>query len=209
MKLAKITHAFKHRLFLATLIKWLDRNLKVRLCPYYLMQEGYSLLKVDSIRPTGYETQIVDSDFLKSSSFLDPSIHKDTWEQRFSKGHLCIALVHSKEIAAYCWADTKEFNFRPESFPLGPKDAYLYDAYTCEAFRGKGLAPYMRQQCYKVLKEQGYEKLYSVTETFNTSSKIFKAKLNAQFVHLYLKLDIRKKEFCHITLRTYKAAPKT
>ena len=116
------------------------------------------------------------------------------------KSHICVALKKSGKVAAYCWADPEEYSFRPEFSPLGPRDAYLYNAFTLEEFRGMGLAPYMRKHCYEVLRAQGYQRLFSITEYFNTSAISFKRKLDARFISCNLRLSFRNREFCHLVL---------
>ena len=58
----------------------------------------------------------------------------------------------------------------------------LFDAYTLDSFRGKGIAPYIRYQLYKELEKTGRMTLYSISERFNLSSIRFKKKLNARLV---------------------------
>jgi hypothetical protein len=75
--------------------------------------------------------------------------------------------------------------------------------YTFEAYRGKNLAPYLRYHSYKLLEDQGIDKLYSISAYFNKSSLKFKQKLNAQHLQLLLHVGLFKRFHWNYTLKTY------
>jgi len=203
MKLANVIYSFKYGIFLQNFKIWLGRHLGFRFFPYYLMEEGSSVLSNSGSDPEGFELCVINHEDLQNPDQFGPSVRLEQWKQRLEKGHVCIALRKSGEVAAYCWADTKEFNFRPESFSLKKEEAYLYDAYVEDTFRGQGLAPYMRIQCYRLLNSRGFNRFYSVSDYFNTPTHRFKKKLNARAVRLVLKIELRRKEICHIVIRDY------
>jgi len=204
MKLANIIYSLKHRIFIQEFKIWFGRQTGIRFFPYYLMEEGSIPVKDSGPDPEGFEVCLIDSGDLQYPDQFGTSVHLETWRKRIEKGDLCIALRKSGQVAAYCWADTREFNFRPETFQLEEGDAYLYDAYTEVAFRGLGLAPYMRKQSYMKLNEMGYHRFYSVSDYFNTPTHRFKKKLNARIVRFVLRISLRnKKELCHVVIRDY------
>ncbi|MGB5203659.1 MAG: hypothetical protein WBN63_05670 [Eudoraea sp.] len=99
--------------------------------------------------------------------------------------------------------ELNDFNYRHKTFNLKENEAYLFDMYTFEAHRGKNLAPYLRYQSYLMLKDIGRDKIYSITQYFNKSSKRFKKKLNARNLQLYINIIIFKKYQHHFVLRSY------
>jgi len=204
MKLKNIKHALKHGLFLQEFKKWLGRHVDFRFIPYYLMEERAFPGEPSVKDPQGYEVRILKGGTeLQDIVRQNPSVYTASWKERFEKSHLCVALLKSGRLAAYCWADPEEFNFSPRSLSLEAGDAYLYDAFTIDAFRGQGLAPYMRKQCYRILNEQGYDRFYSVSDLSNSSTIKFKKKLHARILRLRLKIDFRGKELCNLAIRNY------
>jgi len=101
---------------------------------------------------------------------------------RLKEGKMCFGAKQEGNLAAFSWCDIEEFNFKGLGFPLRKNEAYLFDAYTFDSFRGRGMAPYLRYQLYKELAKMGRHRLYSVSERFNASSLRFKRKLNARVI---------------------------
>ncbi len=123
--------------------------------------------------------------------------------RRLKEGKKCLGVKHHGEVTAFTWYDLDEFNFKGYTFPLKENEAYLFDTYTLISFRGKGIAPYMRYQCYKELANLGRHKLYSITERFNTPAVKFKEKLNAKLLELYVYIELFKKWHFHSRLKKY------
>lgn len=117
---------------------------------------------------------------------------------------LCFALRIEGEIVASSWCNLQRCHDQLSSFPLERDEAYLCNAATLDTFRGMNLAPYLRFQMYKYLRQTGRTKLYSITEFFNTPAIKFKEKLGAQPLKLGLQLKISHKHQFNVTLRTYR-----
>ncbi|MEM7677130.1 MAG: GNAT family N-acetyltransferase, partial [Myxococcota bacterium] len=94
-------------------------------------------------------------------------------------GDICLGLKQNGTIAAYTFITKKPLVFRKQHFNLNKDEAYLHSMYTFEAFRGKNLAPYLRYKCYEYLRNEGFNKFYSISEYFNKSTIKFKKKLNS------------------------------
>lgn len=69
-------------------------------------------------------------------------------------------------------------------------EAYLFDMYTLNEFRGKGLAPFLRDKVYKELNKLGRTKCYSYSSLLNRSSILVHEKLNAKRKSLILHLEL-------------------
>ncbi len=188
---------------------WVRRNLKLSFLPYYLTEEALEPVKFTDNDPAGFEVCLINTKDLEEAAFLNHAHKLEHWKALLDKGHIFIALKKSDKLAAYCWVDPEEFSFRAGSSPLGPGDVYLYNAFTLEEFRGLGLAPYLRKHCYQVLRAQGFRRLFSITEYFNTSAINFKKKLGARFISCNLRLSFRNREFCHLLLARYNSQQAT
>jgi hypothetical protein len=118
----------------------------------------------------------------------------------------CIGLKYKGEIAAFMIIELKSFNYKRKKINLKENEAYLFHMYTFEEHRGKNLAPYLRYQSYLILHEMGRDKIYSITQYFNKSSKRFKKKLNSKNLKLYLYIILFNKYHFEFLLRTYSEA---
>jgi GNAT superfamily N-acetyltransferase len=98
----------------------------------------------------------------------------------FKAGNQCISTRYKEQLAAFMWIDLRESNCKWYRFPLKGDEAYLFDMFTLKAFRGKGIAPYLRYKSYEILKQMGRTRCYSYTDSFNQAAIKFKKKLNAK-----------------------------
>jgi hypothetical protein len=122
---------------------------------------------------------------------------------RLRDGHLCFGVKKNGNIVSFSWCNLKEFKFKWDRFPLKADEAYLFDAYTCVDFRGKGIAPCLRYHFYKELEAIGRKKLYSLTDYFNMPAINFKKKLNARKLKLILYVEFFGIWIIHFTLKDY------
>jgi hypothetical protein len=75
--------------------------------------------------------------------------------------------------------------------------------YTRDSYRGKNLAPYLRYKSYEMLKQIGRDKLYSVSDYFNSPAVKFKKKLNTKKIKLILFIQLFNKLHWTFTLKSY------
>jgi len=114
---------------------------------------------------------------------------------------LCLAAKCKGEIAAYSWCDLKNMEYKGRVVPLKRNEAYLFDARTYQAFRGKNLAPYVRYELCKFLKKKGIERFFSISLWSNSASMKFKQKLGAKPTELFLYFGLFRKFRLHFRLR--------
>ena len=157
--------------------------------PYYLIQEcflGDAQPDWDD-RFSEYQIEELGREDLKSLDHVDG--RNDSEEmliRRLEQGQKCFALCRKGQIAAFMWCDLNELTLEPCRRMLKEYEAYLFDAYTLKAFRGRNLAPYLRYGCYEILRLMGRYVIYSYSDYFNRPAIRFKKKLKARFLHLGL-----------------------
>jgi hypothetical protein len=182
-------------------------NVIISFSPFYLVREGLSDEDGLNLKP---RIDPCDVGFLKLSEMsvisASPEVPEteDTLLKRLSAGWLCIGIKHHDEIAAYMWCSLRECNSPYLSFYLREDEACLLDARTFSSYRGKNLAPYLRVQLYKHLRQMGRTKFISITQYFNTPSLRFKKKLNAKPQKLYVYICLFRKYKRVILLKRYK-----
>lgn len=194
---------FRNGLFLFSLRNFIMR-FGVDIDPYYLEREGLDQSNVPAIRGDATEYRI-ESIRAEEIGILENIMGMDVKKLKadIEAGQLCIGLKRGAEIAALMFAETRNFEYKYRTFHLGKNEAYLLNMYTFEAYRGKNLAPYLRYHSYKLLEDQGIDKLYSISAYFNKSSLKFKQKLNAQHLQLLLYVGLFKRFHWNYTLKTY------
>lgn len=168
-------------------------KLEIRIQPYYVVLEGLidGVLPDLEVQRNEYELGFLGKEDMKViGSIPFREISYEEVLTRLKEGKMCFGAKQSGELAAFSWCDIEECNFMGLRFPLRKNEAYLFDAYTFDSFRGRGIAPYLRYQLYKELGKLGRHRLYSITETFNASSLKFKRKLNARVIGSGLYVDI-------------------
>lgn len=180
----------------------------VNIIPFYLVREGIfdeiDLNLEPKIKVDQCETGFLGPSDMKAIS-ASPEVN-DTEEallERIANGCLCLGIKYRSDIVAYMWCNLRECDSDNLSFKLEEYEAYLTDARTFNAYRGKNLAPYLRYQLYKNLREMGRTKLFSITEFFNAPAIRFKKKLKAKPLKFYLRIRFLKKYKWNILLRAY------
>jgi GNAT superfamily N-acetyltransferase len=123
--------------------------------------------------------------------------------EKLEKGQKCFGMKHRGDIVAFMWFVFDEFILKPGDPKLNEYEVYLSDMYTMREFRGRGVAPYLRYQSYKVLKEMDKTSFYSVTDFFNKSAIHFKQKLNAKYLSLNFCCEFFRKFHWQFTIRKY------
>ncbi len=203
MKLSNLRKAYQHGLLRQRVLDRINKS-GVRIEPYVLYVEGdFRTDPAWVARYSDYDVGPIDPAYLPAVAAQETWTTEDRIRERLTKGQVCIAVTREGELAAYTWADLEQCNHAPCVFSLERDEAYLYGAHTLEAFRGRGLAPYMRAACYDVLREIGRTRFYSVTDYFNTPSIRFKQKLNAYPSKLYVHVRTGKGWSRNWLLRSY------
>jgi GNAT superfamily N-acetyltransferase len=115
------------------------------------------------------------------------------YRSELAAGKLCFGAKLDNQLASFTWVNLKECKYSGIIRPLKDKQAYIYDSYTFPAFRGRGLAPFVRNECYKALDQLGIKTLYSVSSYFNKPAITFKKKLGATSLRIEIQIVLLKK----------------
>jgi hypothetical protein len=175
-----------------------------QLIPYYIMEEFYIDQKNLNIQlgKEDFEIGILTREDMK---LLGNHEESDESTEEFigllEGGCLCLAARYKGEIAAYSWCNLNYLRYKGRIVALKQNEAYLFDARTYKAFRGKNLAPYVRNELFKLLKKRGIERFFSITLWSNTASMKFKQKLGAKPIELFLYIGFFRKFHMHFRLR--------
>ena len=177
----------------------------IQVIPYYIMEEfSFNEQNIPNV-PLEKEDYKIDVLTRNDMEFLGKHEERSASTEGFMRlldsGCICLAARYNGEIAAYSWCDLNHLKYKGRIIPLKPNEAYLFDARTYKAFRGKNLAPYVRNELCKLLQQRGIDRFISVTLWSNTASMSFKRKLGAKPIELFLYVGLFKKFHMHFRLR--------
>jgi hypothetical protein len=180
-------------------------RLGIDIVPYIFFQEGTVEVKMPEIKGSvsDYQFEFLGQTDMKTISESNSGFMEEEYLGFLADGGICLGMKLGNQIAAFMWINIKERGFKETIIPLKSDEAYLWNMYTMESFRGINLAPYLRYKSYELLKGMGRDKLYSISEYFNTPAIKFKLKLNAKRLRLGLYIKLFKKYHWDITLRSY------
>jgi hypothetical protein len=205
MKISNFFAAIKEGAVLGAIL-WRLEKLGIIFKPYYIIQEREQPGQVTTWGEdvAAYASGFLGRDDIGEISSLGGHL-SSTLVHRFDHGHLCFGLRLEENIVAYMWCDLKQFNFPGYQFNLGVNEAYLYDALVVSNCRGKGLAPYMRIECYRALGSYSKDTFFSYSDYSNTPAIRFKKKLGARFLKLCLYVNLWGKYSRNWVLRDFHA----
>lgn len=178
-------------------------RLGLRLHPFLLVREGGELRHPR--RPDErFRFGPVTADDIDELLRMEPRPARDVLERWFTEGKRCHGVRDGTKLVAKTWSDLAEFNYPPAYRKLGADEAYLFAAYIDPPYRGHNLAPFMRAECYTVLRAMGRTRLWSYTDYYNAPARRFKSKLGAVDEALCLHVELFGKWSKSLTLRQYR-----
>lgn len=113
--------------------------------------------------------------------------------ERFDAGGVAFGAFHGDRLIAYIWANLRQFPRLGDSPPvrdLEGDEAYLYDTYTIQEYRGKAIIPGLRVPLRRALWAVGRHKCYSINMYFNRPARRLKEKFGARELELRFSLNL-------------------
>jgi ribosomal protein S18 acetylase RimI-like enzyme len=181
--LKKLAQKFRYGLTLQSIrLKLMKAG--IEFTPYILFMEGTNVTDIPAINGNAdeYTTVILGPEHMKALSEIDTGFSEADLLNQLDNGQKCIGIIHRDSIVAYMWMNFRELSYKATQINLKNNEAYLWNMYTKESYRGRNLAPYLRYKSYEMLKESGRDVIYSISDSFNSPAIKFKEKLNAERV---------------------------
>ncbi|MDF1551822.1 MAG: hypothetical protein P1P84_02110 [Deferrisomatales bacterium] len=182
--------------------------LGVSVMPLYVFREGLGLLGENDFdaQLAGFSVEHLGPEAMGELAALPGRNGQESkYRGRLEAGNRCVGVRRDGELVGFTWFNLERCTFRGYGFPLGPGQAYLFDAYTRVGFRGHGVAALVRTAAYRDLAALGRTELYSVSYILNTPSLKFKRKLNAEIVELGVFVELFRRWRFSKRLRQYSA----
>ena len=168
-------------------------KLGVRINPYLLVVENVTGAPPPAEPASArYEYRFLEAtDMPGMASIDDHGVAVAPLLARLNEGQLCYGALCDSSVVSFSWCNLTECVMGSTCLrKLRPDEAYLFDAFTVEDSRGRGLAPYIRHRLYRELGGRGRTRMYSVTKVVNAPAMAFKKTLGAR----------RVESGCHVRL---------
>jgi hypothetical protein len=188
-------------------VRYILMRLGIEFSPYYLFLERINETDIPDIKGVSedYTCEFLGPEYMKEIGAINyAGFTENKLLALLKAGQKCIALKNKNEIACFMWINFTEFSYKSTVVKLKSNEAYLWFMYTMESYRGKNLAPYLRYKSYMALSEMGRNRLYSISDYFNSPAVRFKKKLNSRRLKLILYIQIFNKLHRSFTLRSYR-----
>ncbi|MGP8005385.1 MAG: GNAT family N-acetyltransferase [Smithella sp.] len=203
----KIIHVWSRELMAKALFDRLSR-LGITIVPYYLFEESKSFLNTADtklILDKPYETIILNrSNINLIKGFENPSSTENEFSKLWDKDCSCICLTSEGCVLGYGWVDYRKCNYKYLSFELKNNEAYAFNFHTARHMRGRNIAPFLRSFLYEHVRNMGRNRIYSISEQFNTPALKFKEKINAKPLLHYVYVNLFNKISKNIKIKTMK-----
>ena len=187
-------------------IRYVLIRIGIEFTPYYLFLEGINGTEIPEIKGivADYSCELLRPEDMKIIGTINyAGFSEEKLLSMLKTGEKCLGIKHKGDIAAFMWINLHEFNYKSTTIHLKSNEAYLWFMYTIESYRGKNLAPYLRYKSYEILKEMGRDKLYSISDYFNSPAVKFKKKLNAKKLKFILFIQLFNKIHRSFTLKSH------
>ncbi|MGB5318223.1 hypothetical protein [Eudoraea sp.] len=160
--------------------------------PYYWVLEGNMDYEAPKIKGDDKDYEVIELSLEEITEIKKKivEININSGVPIFNDQQKGIGIINKGQIAAFMLIELNDLYWHKRKISLNANEAYLFHMYTFEEHRGKNLAPFLRYHSYIMLKEIGKDKIYSITQYFNKSSKNFKKKLKAKNILLYINISL-------------------
>ena len=199
----KIKRRLRYGLICYSLMEIL-KKIGIQVSPYYLYQENIPENTNDQLKKQAeeYSLEILGISEIKP---LEEKFRMKNGEllKLLESGEECIGMRLSGEIVAFSWVNYNEIRHKLTNINLKNNEAYLKTMHTLESHRGRNLAPILRLKCYDILKHNGKDIVYSISEYWNGPAVRFKEKLNAKKLKLILYVEVFNKFKRTYILKSY------
>jgi RimJ/RimL family protein N-acetyltransferase len=152
---------------------------KVRL---YRLHQGASLVNTEQI--PGIEILVLTPDRIPLLQQQNPSIDWENWERRLGKDNECYCALRSRQLVHYTWVQTggvHRIKRAGRDKPVNPGEFWIYECWTSNSERGRGIYPAMLSRVVRDHIESGLQEGVIYTTPQNTPSQ--RGILKAGFHH--------------------------
>jgi predicted GNAT family acetyltransferase len=184
----------------------------IGLTPFYWIKESTATGAPPDSRPVpeGFEVSIFGPEEValiashpERAKYVPPGYVSDSLRH----GDTCVGIKRQGEIVASTWFSLEGNRSQAYRVKLQPHEAYLYDTYVFEAYRGRHLAEILRYRTYDILRTLNRTVLYTLTVCSNTASLRFKQRLGARAVFLGLAVELFGRYHTTFVLKRWPETP--
>ncbi|MEO0996923.1 MAG: hypothetical protein AAFX58_05345 [Pseudomonadota bacterium] len=188
----RLRDRWRHRVLLQEILNRLSR-IGIGLHPYTVFEEAVATADTAPSATDLACRRLAAGDLPAASAIAGRPVPVQRLQARLDEGQIGIGAFEGDTCVSYTWADLGQFHGLGAAVSqrqLLPHEAFLYDAYTAPAMRGRAIVPVVRAALYYELAAVGRTRLLSVSQYFNRPARRFKLKLGAREIETRLYLHI-------------------
>lgn len=190
--LARIRAKLRHGLLVQGILGRLGR-LGVRVRPYIVYREDASLHRDMPALPGSFSVRELSScDIAALDAMPGHDMPPGTYQERFDVGDVAVGVFDGEQLVSFTWASTRFLGLQgsPPIRELDTGEAFVYDAFTHAAYRGRGLVSASVGVLKRVLVNRGCSRAYSATTVFNGSARRMRNKVGSQAMQCRLSISL-------------------
>ena len=176
-------------------LRFLAMNLVVRLIPTGWKYCGNSVLLKTPVGEGGLVSLPEPYTWTwagpEEIDFLDrhpEATSRTAYARRAARGDRCLCIKQGTDIVGYRWYKLNTgcvlCGFSPKMeitlFPLRPGQAFCYDLFTYQKYRGRGVATMLMRLLFQALREEGIEEVFGLVSPVNHAALRMHLRLGAQ-----------------------------
>jgi hypothetical protein len=187
----KIKKVRYRKLVVATILRWLSYG-GITIVPYNLYLESNNHLDPVNLRERFKkicELRIISADDVHSWSEIDCLAEfKKQFFTLLNEGSSCMYVLSRGQLIGYCWFNLKCCAYDHFSFSLQDDEAYAFNFWTSKNSRWAAML--LANSVHEHLRGLGKNRIYSVTETFNTPAMNLRKKLHSRLCRRYVYVNL-------------------
>lgn len=187
----KIQNVRYRKLVIVTILRWLSYS-GIKIVPYNLYLESNNYLDpvnfMERIKKI-CELKIISADNYDSLAEID---YLAEFKRKFltllDEGSSCMYVLSRGRVIGYCWFNLKYCAYDYFSFTLQDDEAYAFNFWTSK--NSRWVAMFLASSVHDYLRSLGKNRIYSVTETFNTPAMNLRKKLRSRLCRRYIYINL-------------------
>jgi hypothetical protein len=187
----KIQNVRYRKLVIATVLRWLSYG-GIKIVPYNLYMESNNYLNSANFMERFKkicELIIISADDIDSLAEIDCLAEfKKKLLTLLDGGNSCMYVLSRGQVIGYCWFNLKYCAYDYFSFTLQDDEAYAFNFWTSK--NSRWVAMFLAISVYDHLRSLDKNRIYSVTEIFNTPAMNLRKKLHSRLCRRYVYINL-------------------
>jgi hypothetical protein len=190
----RIQKVRRRKLVMATLLRWLSCA-GVRVVPYGLYVESNDYLDQATLMERfkqRCEVKVLEPCTIDRVTSTEKDLKlKGKFTDLWNQGCVCICAMSDNRLLGYCWFHMERCVYDYLSFDLEPDEGYAFNFWTAK--HARWVTPLLGNAVHAWMRSMGKERIYSITESFNSPALALRRKLRSRLYRSYVYIGLSGK----------------